>query len=136
MIIEKDVGLATEHSEANLFLQNGHRYRSTLKLCHSEVCFAPISTNGFVILAQPPEVGSVAIVSFTGGPDQTDVEFTLQPFTHNYVADGALTPDDLMDYYDWLIMDQAGLDGGIYAWKKIAESDITVDGDQVNRALF
>ena len=130
---EKNVGITFEHVEAEISLIAGRRYRSTVTLCHSQVCFQPISSNGFIVLSQPPETGSLSVlVSDEETVSNTAIELTFQPFVHTYVEDGALTPDDLMDYYDWLIMDEAGSDGGIFPWKKIESGDITIDNDHVS----
>ena len=57
----KDIGYANYHIEKRLFMKNGVFHRTTIKLCHFDVCFEPLSSDGFVILSTPPVPGTIVV---------------------------------------------------------------------------
>ena len=57
----KDIGYANYHIEKGLLLKNGVFHRATIKLCHFNVCFEPLSSDGFVILSTPPVPGTIVV---------------------------------------------------------------------------
>ena len=90
-----------------------------------------MNTDGFLVLAFPPSIGDISVTDIVKNVDQTDLHLSFQPFTHEQIEDVSLTSEDLMDYYEWIIMDEAGEDGAIYPWQKIDGGDLTIVNEEV-----
>ena len=56
-----------------LDLNPGYKYRITLKLCAKETCFRPVSTDGVMIMSNPPTTGSINVLHEDGTPEKVRI---------------------------------------------------------------
>ncbi|XP_071123054.1 uncharacterized protein [Mytilus edulis] len=63
----------------DLVLSPGMKYRLSLKLCARTFCFSPVSTDGVMVMANPPVTGDIIVehqnTTVTGGAEKLIVSF-------------------------------------------------------------
>jgi len=64
----------------NFYLLPVRTYRSAIKICASETCFAPLYSDGITILSNPPQKGSISLshlnTTETGGKEKVLLLYT------------------------------------------------------------
>ncbi|XP_021356985.1 uncharacterized protein LOC110452658 [Mizuhopecten yessoensis] len=96
-------------AEANdLLLLPGRSYRVALKLCAGMTCYAPIYTDGVLILSSPPVTGNLLVTHFNlttgGGVEKLMVQ--MDRFYDSDIADPT-AKFEAVEKYEWAITDNS-----------------------------
>ncbi|XP_072048762.1 uncharacterized protein [Amphiura filiformis] len=103
----QDLGLATHHKEADLFLQPGGHYRSKIRLCHLAVCFHDIASNGFWVISNPPSSGVIRTESVDESAEGTEIRVAFQPFAQTEIRKSTGTMITFV--YEWALVEDIGM---------------------------
>ncbi|XP_064643638.1 uncharacterized protein LOC135497735 [Lineus longissimus] len=103
-------------AKGNLGLVSGKRYRSVVRLCHGDICFDDIYSDGVLVLAKPPAAGSI------------HVQYQ-EPKTINVMFDRFVDVDipelytdlsrSVIDVYEWTVAASRAPGQHIADWRKI-----------------
>ncbi|XP_071798435.1 uncharacterized protein [Asterias amurensis] len=127
------LGMAFNHLDANLGLEDGAHLRSKVKFCHVSVCFQPITSDGFWVLSQPPLVGDITINDIETDSTSTNLHVVFQPFEHVYIDHERQL--QLMDFYEWTIAEDGEHSAVLGHWERIDDFNI-VGGMAIFTASF
>ncbi|XP_072048763.1 uncharacterized protein [Amphiura filiformis] len=103
----QDLGLATHHKEADLFLQPGGHYRSKIRLCHLTVCFHDIASDGFWVISSPPSAGVIKTESVDDLAEGTEIRIAFQPFAQTEIRKSIGTMITFV--YEWGLVEDIGM---------------------------
>ncbi|XP_063399976.1 uncharacterized protein LOC134684607 [Mytilus trossulus] len=111
----------------------GYKYRTTLKLCARQTCFRPLSTDGVMIITNPPITGNFSVEHQDGSPEKLSI--TLGNFYDPDIRDDT-EKYDAVDKYEYAITDNSWM-GNIYTnWTAvtvpagdIVTFDVTLTGE-------
>ncbi|KAK3101031.1 hypothetical protein FSP39_000383, partial [Pinctada imbricata] len=95
----------------DLFLKPGYKYRFSIKFCALQYCYTPVTSNGVLVLANPPTSGPITITHLNttqgaGGIEQIVVE--MMRFYDPDIQD-SIMKYSVIDRYEWAITDQSTL---------------------------
>ncbi|XP_069133969.1 uncharacterized protein [Argopecten irradians] len=118
----------------DLSLLPGRSYRVALKLCAGLICYAPIYTDGVLVLANPPVTGNLMVThlntTMAGGVEKLMVQ--MDQFFDPDISDNT-AKFDAMDKYEWAITDDS-TKGKIFT-KWIDLDTFTVSGSKMTFEL-
>ncbi|XP_038071216.1 uncharacterized protein LOC119740085 [Patiria miniata] len=126
MLDYQDLGMAVQHVEAGVGMNDGALIRSKVQFCHDGVCFRPIASDGFWVLSRPPEVGEVTISDIATVDSSTELSVVFQPFIHEYIQHEDQLA--LMDHYEWNIAVEGG---AVLSDWKLAEN-LLISGERAH----
>ncbi|XP_060084880.1 uncharacterized protein LOC132564227 [Ylistrum balloti] len=113
--------------EANdLILLPGRSYRVALKLCAGLTCYAPIYTDGVLVLSNPPITGSLMVthLNLTDGGGVEKLVVQMDRFYDPDIAD-VTAKYDAIEKYEWAITDNS-VSGKIFTqWTDLSTFSVT-----------
>ncbi|CAG2222618.1 unnamed protein product [Mytilus edulis] len=105
----------------DLVLSPGMKYRLSLKLCARTFCFSPVSTDGVMVMANPPVTGDIIVehqnTTVTGGAEKLiisfdkfydpDIEDTTEKYSAIWKYEYAVTDNSVKGktYFTWTNLD-------------------------------
>ncbi|XP_076113973.1 uncharacterized protein LOC143082259 [Mytilus galloprovincialis] len=105
----------------DLVLSPGIKYRLSLKLCARTFCFSPVSTDGVMVMANPPVTGDITVehlnTTVTGGAEKLmisfdkfydpDIEDTTEKYSAIWKYEYAVTDNSVKGktYITWTNLD-------------------------------
>ncbi|CAC5370733.1 unnamed protein product [Mytilus coruscus] len=123
------VSTAFDVSIDDLTLNPGIKYRIVLKLCAKTICYSHISSDGVMVIANPPVTGDITVehlnTTQTGGAEKLMVSFAqfydpdIEDMTEKYTT---------VDKYEFAITDNSVQGKTYMVWTKL---DYTAIGHQI-----
>nr|XP_034314147.1 uncharacterized protein LOC105348718 isoform X1 [Crassostrea gigas] len=122
-----------DHSEAkvtDLDLKPGRMYRVAVKLCAITTCYAPLYSDGVLVLANPPTQGKITVehqnTTQSGGSTEKIV-VNMDKFYDPDIVDEA-DKYAVIDKYEWAITDNAHIGRTHTIWTEVTGVTETLAG--------
>ncbi|XP_062616047.1 uncharacterized protein LOC134277752 [Saccostrea cucullata] len=124
-----------EIKRTSMLLSPGMKYRAVLKLCASEICYKPVSSDGIIVLANPPVTGYIKVKHLNSSDvnkEQLKVKMDrfydpdIKNFNGRY---------DVVDKYEWAITDQSKIGRTHTQWKKLNNITISLSKTEMTFIL-
>ncbi|XP_062569401.1 uncharacterized protein LOC134231455, partial [Saccostrea cucullata] len=105
----------------DLNLKPGRTYRFAVKLCAITTCYAPLFSDGVLILANPPSKGQITVehrnTTQSSGSNET-IFVTMDEFYDPDIQD-ATDKYSVIDKYEWAITDQSDVGRTHTIWNEV-----------------
>nr|XP_034301655.1 uncharacterized protein LOC105322112 [Crassostrea gigas] len=119
-----------KHHEAyvtDLTLNPGRMYRFAVKFCAITTCYAPLYSDGVLILAHPPTKGQITVEHRNSSQSNSlkeTISVTMDEFYDPDIQDST-EKYSVVDKYEWAITDQSDVGRTHTIWNKVLNPQIS-----------